>query len=357
MNKLRLVLIILFTVMLSTSCSLVDKLKEKFSSKKNEQKKEETTNGKEKTVENTSSDDLAFYNKYIDVSNKISEAGDGLNKAYYEVIPEPKSVKKGMFLVTIVFDLKVGDLDRAIKEQKRSYFDGGELSKLKANDEMKNDIEGTFKSTLDAMEGYYNAAKKVSDYYKDKMYESDPSKAPDLDSDIKSAYGKFKDAYEKFNGAVKKHKPAKKQRDVSSMTDPKEKSLAVLMNAYENTLDNAEVFFTKFQKIEKSSDMSSYRKDIEDFDAAFQNEKKTVASTEFTEVTKGFKYSFEDYFAKTETDFVSHTNRFLDNASKGNIKDTEFNKGYDDVVQYYNYMITAYNTSIQSLNMMSQFNF
>jgi hypothetical protein len=358
MYKFKLLSILAFAVFLSTSCSLVDKIKEKMSSNKEDGKKEQTVDGKdgkEKTVENTSGDDLNFYNKYIDVSNKISESGEGMHKEYLQNIPEAKNIKKALFIMTVTFDLKVGDMERAIKDYKRSFFDGGELSKLKANEDMKRDIESSFKSLLDAMESYYNTGKKVSDYFKDKEYEKDLSKASDLDAQFKENYSKFKDKYDAFNGALKKYKPKKKNRDVSSMSDPKEKSMAVLMNAYENTLDGAETFFGNFQKVEKNGDMSSLKKDLSDFENAFGNEKKTVESTEFTDVTKGFKYSFQDYFSKTVADFVRETNKFLDKNSGGGMKENDYNQGYDNVVTYYNYMINAYNSSIQSLNLMQSF--
>jgi hypothetical protein len=356
MNKIKYLFIISFVFFISTSCSLVDKLKEKMSNK-DEKKKEETTENKEKTIETTSGDDLTFYNKYIDVANKISETGDGLHKAYIENIPEPKSVKKGMFLVTVAYDFKVSDLERTIKDYKRSFFDGGELSKLKASDEMKKEIESSFRSLLDVLDGYYKAAKKTSDYYKDKEYESNPSKAEECDSEMKDNYNKYKDAFEKFNSAIRKYKPKKTNRDPNTISDPDEKSIAVLMNAYENTLDRAETFFEKFQKVDKKSELSGLQKDISDFENDFASEKRNVESVSFPDRTKSLKYSFEDYFSKTVSDFVRETNKFLDNAAKQKMKENEFNQGYDNVVTYYNYMINSYNTSIQSINLMNQFKY
>src|SRR5476651_1382699 len=112
MQKLKIIIIALFALFVSTSCSLVDKIKEKMSSKKDDQTKEQTVDNKdgtqkEKTVDGDSGEDLNFYNKYIEVANKIQETGDGLNKSYLETIPAPKSVKKGMFLVSVAFDFKV----------------------------------------------------------------------------------------------------------------------------------------------------------------------------------------------------------------------------------------------------------
>jgi hypothetical protein len=44
---------------------------------------------------------------------------------------------------------------------------------------------------------------------------------------------------------------------------------------------------------------------------------------------------------------ASETNKFIDNALKSTMKENDLNRGYDNVVTDYNYMITAYNTSIQ----------
>ena len=356
MPKLKIIFVVLFALFISTSCSLVDKIKEKMSSKKDDQTKEQTTEDtkKEKTVDGNTGEDLAFYNKYIDVANKIQETGDGVNKSYLETIPAPKSVKKGMFLVSIAYDFKVGDMERLIKDQKRSFLDGGELSKLTASTDMKTEIESAFKNMLDVMDNYYSAAKKTSDYYKDKEYESDPSKAAGLDEDMKSQYTKFKDAFDKLNGSLKKYRPQRKRRDLSEISDPDQKSVAVLMNAYENTLDKAEEFYDKLQKMDKSSDPSTLQEELNSFTSAFENEKHNVATVSFTDKTKYLKYSFEDYFTKTVTDFEKETKKFIDG---GNKKESEYNRAYDNVITYYNYMINAYNTNISTINTMSKFSF
>lgn len=357
MNKLKIIFVISFAILVSASCSLIDKMKEKFSSNKENQTKEKTVDGndgdnKEKTTEVTSGDDLAFYNKYIDVSNKLQESGEGIHKSYLENIPSPKNIRKGMILVTVGFDFKVEEAERTVKDLRRSFFDGGELSKLKAPAEMKTAIEESFKAALDDLDKLQAAAKDVSDYYRTKEYESEPSKAPGYDEDIKSKYDKFKNSFDKFSAALKQYRPKKKQRDPSAISDPDQRSIAVLMNAYENTLEKAETFYDHFRKVDKSSDLTEIKKDIDDLESSFADEKRNVQNNTFTDVTKGFKYSFEDYFSKTVGDFVKEARKFTD---KGGAKESEFNRSYDNVIQYYNYMINAYNTSITTLNTMNKF--
>ena len=356
MHKIKYISIFLIIVLLSGSCALVSKIKEKFSSDKDSGKKEQTAddkdNGKEqtkeKTIEKSSEADLAFYNKYIEVANKVSEVADGMHKEYLSGVPDPKTLRKTTLVLALTFDFKVSDMERMLKDYKRSLFDGGELSKLQSdNREMKKEIESDFKDLLDVMESYYTTAKKVSDYYKNKEFENDISRASVYDDEMKNGYEKYKISAVKFNDAIKKYKPAKKRRDVSSISNPDEKAVAALMNTYENTLDNAESFFGNFQKIEKNSEPEVLKSQLDEFEKNFNKDKNEVESAPFTDKTKYMKYSFEDYFVKQVESFVSETRKFLTGKPKS--KDA-FNTGYDNVVTYYNYMITAYNTSINTVN-------
>jgi len=358
MSKLKHFAILPAVFFLISSCSLVDKIKNKFSEEKNEPKKENTVNStdsgeKEQTVNNSSSADLEFYNKYIETSNKLVDVGSGLNNSYLENIPAPKSVRKGMILVTVAFDFKVSDAENLAKQLRRSFYDGGELSKLTASTEMKNNVEDSFKTVLDMLESYSKTARQVSDYYHDKQYETDPGKAAGFDEDMKDGYKKFDEADDNFMTILRKYEPKSKRRDVSTISDPDQKSMAVLMNAYEAILEKAQDFYSKFKKIDRTADLSGLQKDMDDLEAAFNKESGNVESTSFTDKTKSLKYNFEDYFSKSMNDFIKHSRKFLSGGS--NMKEAEFTKGYNDVVEYYNYMINAYNSSMQTLNTMQQY--
>src|SRR5262245_51554214 len=112
MQKFKFLSILMLVVMLATSCSLVDKIKQKLSSKKEtEEKKETTTENKEETKEVTSGADLEFYNKYIEVSNKIQEAGNGVYKDYINEVPDPKSVSKNSLIIAVSFSLSADNLE------------------------------------------------------------------------------------------------------------------------------------------------------------------------------------------------------------------------------------------------------
>jgi hypothetical protein len=331
------------------SCSLIDNLKEKLSGNKTEDKKEEVT--KEVTAESTSENDIQFYNKYIDVLNKISEAVERFHKAYLDDVPAPGTIDKNSMIFVISSDVYLGMLERLHKDYKRSLFDNGELAKLTTdNTAMKTEIEANLKDVLNALEEYNNTSREVIDYYKNKGYEKDASLSKSYDEKITNGYNKYKDAFDKLNESVKKHKPERPKRDPDKITNPDEKAVAVLMNTYENTLDRAEEFYAKFQKVEKTSDVSDLSKTLDEFEKKYSEDKNKVESTEFTDKTKYMKYNFEDYFNKTVTDFVKETRKFLDGVAGKKMKSDEFNSGYDNVINYYNYMINSYNSSIGVLN-------
>ena len=349
MIKLKYLSCLLVFLMFIMSCSFIDNLKEKFSGNKTEDNKEEVT--KEVTAESTSENDIQFYNKHIDVLNKISEAVERFHKAYLDDVPAPGTIDKNSMIFVISSDVYLGMLERLHKDYKRSLFDNGELAKLTAdNTAMKTEIEANLKDVLNVLEEYNNTSREVIDYYKNKGYETDASLSKSYDEKITNAYNKYKDAFDKLNESVKKHKPERPKRDPDKITNPDEKAVDVLMNTYENTLDRAEEFYTKFQKVEKTNDVSDLSKLLDEFEKKYNEDKNKVELTEFTEKTKYMKYNFEDYFNKTVTDFVKETRKFLDGVAGKKMKDDAFNRGYDNVINYYNYMINSYNSSIGVLN-------
>jgi hypothetical protein len=339
--KLIWVLAVIF--ILSTSCSLYNKMKEKLSSEKKEDSKEKTTGGE--TKELTAGDDVTFYNKYIDVLNKIQEAGDKVNKDYISEIPEPKSITKNSLIIAVSLSLSVNNLERVIKEINRSYYDGGELSKLSAGSEMKEEIEGELKKVLRAADAYYNTASKVSDYYSKGEYKKNLDKAVPYNDEMRTAYEKYAKALDGFTIAVKKHKPKREKRDLNSISDPGEFSVTVLTIAYENTADKAEEFYDSFIMVEYKGDLSEPKKILAEFEEVLKSEKSTVMNTEFTDKTKHLKYSYEDYFLKMSNMFLESAKKFFEGAPNAK-NQNEFNRLYDDVVTNYNYMISAYNTNI-----------
>ena len=69
MKKFIYIIAFFVAIFLIISCSSFNKLKEKLSSKKDKETTEKTVNNEDKEVSSTN--DIAFYNKYIEVSNKI----------------------------------------------------------------------------------------------------------------------------------------------------------------------------------------------------------------------------------------------------------------------------------------------
>jgi hypothetical protein len=215
---------------------------------------------------------------------------------------------------------------------------------------MKNEIEGELKKLLSVLEDYHAVASKVSDYYSKGDFKKDLSNAVPYDEEMKSVYEKYKSAFGRFSDAVKKHKPKKERRDPNSISNPDERAVAILMNAYESTLDAAEEFYGTFSAIEYKGDLSSSKKSLEMFEKTLKDDKNSVLSAEFTDKTKYMKYSYEDYFLKMANGFVDAAGKFYNEAPTAK-NEREFNQKYDDVVNNYNYMISAYNTNINVVNM------
>ena len=347
MYKIKYFITIIVILFLTASCSILNKLKEKEA----DQREVTVSEEKEKTTDKKSPEDLKFYNTYIDVVNKISQNIEELHKSYLEEVPEPKTLKKNSMVFLIRTNISVGELERLIKDYKRSFYENGDLGKLKAdNTDMQKEIETDFKAMLSVLEDYYRTASKVMDYYEDKLYEKDISPAAEYDDEMKASYEKYKTAIDKLNSSVKKYKPKREQRDLSKISNPDEKSIAALMNVYENTLDKAETFYEKFEKLENNGETGELQSILSDLEKGFEADKNVVESVMFSDKTKYMKYSFEDYFSKTVSDFIKEAKKFLDDAGNKKIKERDFNGGYDDVVRYYNNMINAYNSSISTLN-------
>ena len=161
--KFILSLFVLFALL--TGCSY---FKNKFTQSSEESTKIQQEYTKEKTLDKTSASDLAFYNKYIEISNKISESIDEINKSYMTSVPAPQTISKSSLIITAGLGLYINNLERTIKEYRRSYYEGGELSKLGTdNEDMKLEVENVFKELLKVMEKYYSVSNRVSKYYGD----------------------------------------------------------------------------------------------------------------------------------------------------------------------------------------------
>ncbi len=347
-SKLKFSIVLAIALIIFTGCSVVDKIKEKLNSRK------ETEQVKEEIKEFASADDLQFYNKYIDVMNKIQEAADNVQKNYLSNIPEPSSLSKNSLIIPVTFSLAVQSLERVMKEYKRSFLDGGDLSKLSASDEMQNEIESDFRALLSSIEKYYVIAEKVSRYYTASEFKNDLSKALPYDEELKNAYDVYKTDFKKFSGDLKKYKPKRKVKDPSSISNPDERSAQVMLNAYGNILDAAEYFYENFDGLEQKSDLTAANSAFGKFISDYDKNKNDILSAEFTDKTKFMKYGFEDYFSKMADKFVGAGNKFFKKAPAA--KDArEFRNLYNDVINNYNYMITAYNTSVQNINTIRMF--
>lgn len=343
MNNFKFFLSLILTILIFTGCSYVNKLKEKLDYK----------NKKDVTVQESKvpsyDDDIIFYNKYTDAVNKLREAGEGVYKDYLRDIPESASIRKNTLIIPVGFSLSVSGLERTLKEYKRSLFDAGELSKLKASETMKNEIELDMKNLLNIMDEYYLIAKKVSDYYSDSGFKNDLSKIKPYDEEIKSAYAKYTEAVSKFSSALKKYKPKREKRDPESFSNPDERSSELMLGSYGDILDAAEKFYESFSKLKFNGNADEALKYFREYERIFEQKKQNILSGEFTEKTKFMKYNFEDYFSNTSGKFTASGNKFFSDYN-GFKSEEVFKNKYNEVIVNYNYMVQSYNTSISSIN-------
>jgi len=348
MKKFKFISSFLILFVLVTSCSY---FKSTTTKSNDESHKIEDDSNKEKVLQKTSQADITFYNKYIEVSNKISETADEINKNFLTTVPDPSTISKGSFILVVGLDIYVNNLERLVKDYRRSYYEGGELSKLTTdNENMKTEIEISFRELLKCLEKYYSVAARVTKFYKDKEYKDDLSKAASFDKEMKDGYKEYDSLYTRFKETVKKYKPQKERKNPDDYTNKDEKAVIVVQNALENTMDNAETFYSKFESVNKNSNADGLQADIEEFDRKFEAEKNKIQSTEFSDKSKYIKFSFEDYFTKMTKGFVDEVTKFNKELKKGKMNDRDFGLSYDNVVRSYNYMINAYNTSITTVN-------
>jgi len=343
MAKLKFTIILFVSILLLTGCSIVTKLKEKLTSSK----KESVT--KEAIKENTSGADMNFYNKYIEVMNKIQESGESVYKYYMSDIPAPGSITKNSLIIPVGFKLSVSTLASTAKNYNRSLLDGGELSKLKASEEMQNEIESNLKKLLPAMEDFSVVSEKVSEYYSNKDYKNDLSLVKPYDEEMKTAYDKFKTSFDKFSSDLKKYKPKRKIYDPSTASTPDEASSQVMLNAYGDILDAAEDFFESFSGMNYKGDMNEADAKFKEFVKTFEESKNSIKNTEFSEKVKFMKYNFEDYFTNSVETFIKNGTEFFEKAPQLK-SENDYRVKYNDMIISYNNMINSYNTNIGLIN-------
>jgi hypothetical protein len=293
----------------------------------------------------------AFYNKYIDVMNSMSPYVDNFQKTYYESIPEPSSLTAKTYISFAGAQISLSFMESEIKKHKRSYFEGGELSKLVLDDEvMKNDIENSFKEYLASVEAFHKDALRVFEYYKDGDYKEDLPRAKVLDRDIKERYADYNLRFESFKSVLKKYKPVRRLRNPDDFSNNDEKAAVIMQNTVETTMDDAEKFHEKLSAIEMTADITVLKAELETFKKTFDNNRSKVLSAPFSEKSFYLKNSFEDYFSKMVYSYMNAAEELFKKMEKGNLKTRDFGYAYDNAKNYYNYTVQAYNASITMLN-------
>jgi hypothetical protein len=346
MKHLKLIVVLFISITFIFGCSKVTKLFD-------EVKKETTTSkgGTDDSGDEPSANDVEFYNKYIDVLNTISPAVDNYQKTYYQMIPEPSKLSKTSFVTISFTSVYINQIEDNLKKYKRSYFDGGELSKLNtSNETMKADIETTFKNFITSIETYKLTAEKVNEYYKDNNFKDDLAKAKTLDNELRNKYDDYSKSFDSFRDALKKYKPKRVVKNPDDISNPDEKAVAILQNMLEATIDEAEPLYESFSGIDANSDITKFKSMTEEFIKNFSAGKEKVFTAPFTDKSKYLKHSFEDYFLKMAGGFITACDDFIKKSENGKLKGNAFSNEHDNVKNRYNYMVQAYNSTIGITN-------
>ncbi|HRB00042.1 MAG TPA: hypothetical protein PK294_06370 [Ignavibacteria bacterium] len=343
MSKLKSFALLIFCLLILTGCSFISNIKEKLISGGKKISEKVSTSDK------TSEEDLKFYNKYIEVMNKIQGQGENIYKYYKREVPPPGQINKNSYILNMSMQMECQFLGNTVKDYQRSLLDGGELSKLKASDEMQKTLESDLKNLLPVLEEYYRVSYRVAEYYFKREYVNDMSKIVPYDKDMENVYNKYKTEFDKFAADLKKYKPARIIYDPSSVSDPDEASAQTMLNVYGDILESAEGFYESIEKIEYKSDLSVPETKFNEFEKTVRESKSTVMKASFGETVKFMKYHYEDYFAPSAESFINAGKVFFGSAPKSKSED-EFNEKFNELIQSYNKMINSYNTSVETIN-------
>jgi hypothetical protein len=346
MKHIKFLIILFISTGLLFGCSKITKYFEEGKNENRTSKGGEVSEGEE-PAEN----DVEFYNKYIDVLNTLSPGVDDFQKTYYQTVPEPAKLSKTSFVTISFTSIYLNNIENNLKKYKRSYFEGGELSKLTTTDKnMKAEIETAFKNFLTVIDSYREVGLRVNEYYKDNNFKDDLSKAKLLDNELRNKYDDYSKSFDTFKGVLKKFKPKRVMRNPDDISNPDEKAVAILQNTIEATIDDAEKVYDKFSGIDEKSDLTEFKNAVSDFKKKFEIEKNKVLSAPFSEKSIYLKHSFEDYFMKMTNDFINGCEEFAKNHESGKLTGNKFGYEYDNVKNRYNYMVQAFNSTIGMSN-------
>jgi len=346
MRHLKLLIVILISTGFLFGCSKITKL---FDDVKKETKT--SKGGSDDSGDEPAANDVEFYNKYINVLNTISPTVDSYQKTYYQAVPEPSKINKNSYVTISFTSVYINQIEDNLKKYKRSYFDGGELSKLStSNETMKEEIETAFKNFITSIESYKESAVRINEYYKDNNFKDDLSKAKTLDNEIRNKYDDYSRNFDKFRDVLKKYKPKRVVKNPDDISNPDEKAVAILQNMLEATIDEGEPLYETFSAIEPNSDISKFKSMAEEFKKNFGTGKEKVLAAPFTDKSKYLKHSFEDYFLKMASDFITACDDFVKKSEGGKLKGNAYNNESDNVKNRYNYLVQAYNSTIGMTN-------
>jgi hypothetical protein len=334
-----------------TGCSFI---KEKLEELTGEESSE--SDSKETRLEDLRDEDMDFLYKYIEVINNLSSQVDGLQRGYLESVPEPGTIKSTSMIFVISPDVSFSFLERNIKELKRSLYDNGELAKLKAgNRKMKNEFEKDFGNLLYAAEEYMIKAGEVIAFYKGGNFKNNLSKAPGLEIELNEKYNLYSEEMDLMKETVNRFKPNVTVRKPGNYSG-NEQLYITLENAYIEITNNAEIVYDRTYNLSFGERDNTLGSSVRELENSLKEYQRTTGSLSFPESSKHLKYNFEDYFSKTAFNLIDAADKFTGVMNKEGQNKRDFHREQDAVLRNYNYLVTSYNTSLNTINLYRKLN-
>lgn len=290
--------------------------------------------------------DVIFYNKYLEAYYKFKRLGDDLYKNYKKDVPTLEAAKNA-FMVFVVYNIYLNNFEREIKSYDRSLFDGGDLSKLKANDpNMQQNLESAMRDLLRAGLLFHQNANNAYLFIKDNRKTAPVQKIKEYDDQFMSGFETFKESMAMYRKALDEIKPTIKTYNPDDFSGNK-KAIVILLNAYVEIMDSTSNFHHAILD-NKITDINEVRENVNSLKNLFNRNFNNVMQAPFDDRSKFMKYGFEDYFKKTYDNYLEKVI-----AAMSSVKDDTNNIDVRNLDTYYSMLVSSYSSGLSTIETMN----
>lgn len=291
--------------------------------------------------------DVIFYNKYLEAYYKFRKLGDDVYRNYKKDVPTPEAAKNA-FMIFVVYNIYLNNLEREIKSFDRSLFDGGDLSKLKANNpNMQQNLESAMRDLLRAGLLFHQNANNAYLYIKENRKTAPINKIKEFDDQFMSGYEIFEESLGMYRKALDESKPTIKTYNPDDFSGNK-KAVVTLLNAYVEIMDSTSDFHHAFLD-NRITDASDIRTNVNNLRNMFNRNYNNVMQSDFDERHKFMKYNFEDYFKKN---YDSYLEKVL-KAMNSDDKDPLTNPDKLNLDTQYSILVASYSSGLSIIETMN----